>query len=74
MIVCDEKWSDKNSEQCPRFMKRIQKRVCGTGLTAASQFKVVLIRVNIFKDEKFVILEWKLDREGLLRLSRGFFS
>ena len=45
-----------------------------TGSTAASQFKVVLIRVKRFKNEKFVILEWKLDDEGLFALSAGILN
>jgi len=48
--------------------------VCATGLTAASHFKIVFIRVKNFKNEKFVILEQKLDDEGLFALSAGFFS
>ena len=48
--------------------------MCATGLTAASHFKIVFIRVKNFKNEKFVILEQKLDDEGLFALSAGFFS
>ena len=48
--------------------------MCATGLTAASHFKVVFIRVTNFKNETFVILEQNLDDEGLFALSAGFYS
>ena len=54
--------------------KRIKTCVCATGLTAASHFKIVFIRVKNFKNEKFVILEQKLDDEGLFASIGGLFQ
>ena len=53
-----------NENVCVRRVQRMH----------ASQFKVVLIRVKSFKNEKFVILEWKLDDEGLFALSAAILN
>jgi hypothetical protein len=34
----------------------------------------MFIRVNNFKNQKFIILEWKLDDEGLFALSAGILD
>ena len=79
MTVCDQKWSDDKAEQS--FVRDTKKKKRWIAKNACVR-RVWRLHPNLkfvhprgeFLNEKFVILERKLDDEGFYALPVGFFD